>query len=195
MGAIRTKQKAGADRIHPGLAGGQGFEPRLTDPKSVVLPLDDPPLNTRPARADQSAGVKWCRDPDLNWGHQHFQCCALPTELSRQKDRHNGRPFESGRRDSNSRPSPWQGDVLPLNYARKVFNCFTSTELKFTSPARNSQILSLLFLTFLLRSHSSHSDSSLRVDPVGFEPTISCLQSRRLPAWPRAQNLPHSTSQ
>ena len=25
-----------------------------------------------------------CRDPDLNWGHQHFQCCALPTELSRR---------------------------------------------------------------------------------------------------------------
>ena len=24
----------------------------------------------------------------------------------------------SGRRDSNSWPSPWQGDVLPLNYAR-----------------------------------------------------------------------------
>ena len=28
-----------------------------------------------------------------------------------------------------------------------------------------------------------------RVDPVGFEPTISCLQSRRLPAWPRARTL------
>jgi hypothetical protein len=25
---------------------------------------------------------------------------------------------ESGRRDSNPWPSPWQGDVLPLNYAR-----------------------------------------------------------------------------
>lgn len=24
-----------------------------------------------------------CRDPDLNWGHPHFQCDALPTELSR----------------------------------------------------------------------------------------------------------------
>ena len=93
------------------------------------------------------SGVKWCRDPDLNWGHQHFQCCALPTELSRQKDRHNGRPFKSGRRDSNSRPSPWQGDVLPLNYARKVFNCIALTLLECTSPGRNSQILSSLFLT------------------------------------------------
>gem|GEM_PF-3868550 len=27
----------------------------------------------------------------------------------------------SGRRDSNSRPSPWQGDVLPLNYFRTVY--------------------------------------------------------------------------
>ena len=27
------------------------------------------------------------------------------------------------------------------------------------------------------------------MDPVGFEPTISCLQSRRLPAWPRARRL------
>ncbi len=28
--------------------------------------------------------------------------------------------FQSGRWDSNPRPSPWQGDVLPLNHARKV---------------------------------------------------------------------------
>jgi hypothetical protein len=30
-------------------------------------------------------------------------------------------PFnkQSGRWDSNPRPSPWQGDVLPLNYTRK----------------------------------------------------------------------------
>ena len=26
---------------------------------------------------------------------------------------------KSGRRDSNPRPPPWQGDVLPLNYFRK----------------------------------------------------------------------------
>ena len=27
---------------------------------------------------------------------------------------------QSGRRDSNPRPPPWQGDVLPLNYFRKI---------------------------------------------------------------------------
>ena len=31
-------------------------------------------------------------------------------------------PYESGRRGSNPRPPPWQGDVLPLNYFR-VFEC------------------------------------------------------------------------
>ncbi len=32
---------------------------------------------------------------------------------------------KSGRRDSNPRHPPWQGDVLPLNYFRisKLFNC------------------------------------------------------------------------
>ena len=28
--------------------------------------------------------------------------------------------IKSGRRDSNPRPPPWQGDVLPLNYFRKM---------------------------------------------------------------------------
>ena len=31
------------------LAGGLGFEPRLTESESVVLPLDDPPLETDPS--------------------------------------------------------------------------------------------------------------------------------------------------
>ncbi len=26
---------------------------------------------------------RWCRDPELNWGHEDFQSSALPTELSR----------------------------------------------------------------------------------------------------------------
>ena len=41
--------------------------------------------------------VSECRGPDLNWGHQHFQCCALPTELLRQRGSLAGRPLESGR--------------------------------------------------------------------------------------------------
>ena len=29
------------------LAGGRGFEPRLMDPESIVLPLDDPPVTPK----------------------------------------------------------------------------------------------------------------------------------------------------
>ena len=36
----------------------------------------------------------------------------LPVPPPRQNNK-------SGRRDSNPRPPPWQGDVLPLNYFRK----------------------------------------------------------------------------
>src|SRR6187397_991692 len=53
------------------LAAPRGFEPRFTDPKSAVLPLDEGAV-PRPGQR------KW-----------------------------------SGRRDSNPRPSPWQGDALP----------------------------------------------------------------------------------
>lgn len=32
------------------LAGDRGFEPRLTDPESVVLPLDESPLGFHPSK-------------------------------------------------------------------------------------------------------------------------------------------------
>ena len=92
---------------HPKKAGGQGFEPRLTVPKTVVLPLDDPPSQAQsrpvkfvPGRSKSLAGhdatpqnkqnanrraFSRCRGPDLNWGHMDFQSIALPTELPRQK--------------------------------------------------------------------------------------------------------------
>ena len=58
------------------LAAPRGFEPRFTDPKSGVLPLDE----GAPQIPDSLRG---------------------------------GRRDWSGRRDSNPRPSPWQGDALP----------------------------------------------------------------------------------
>ena len=33
------------------MAGGQGFEPRLMEPESIVLPLDDPPILEKAKRA------------------------------------------------------------------------------------------------------------------------------------------------
>ena len=35
--------------------------------------------------------------------------------------------FQSGRWDSNPRPSPWQGDVLPLNHARGSVSFLTES--------------------------------------------------------------------
>ena len=37
-----------------------------------------------------------------------------------------GLKYWSGKRDSNPRPSPWQGDALPLSYSRMVVDCRTS---------------------------------------------------------------------
>jgi hypothetical protein len=96
---------AGSRRL---LAAPRGFEPRFTDPKSAVLPLDegaavreggngaedgtrtrDPHLGKvmlyqlshfRP-KIHPPRG--WCREPDSNWRHRDFQSRALPTELSR----------------------------------------------------------------------------------------------------------------
>ena len=48
----------------------------------------------------------------------------------------------SGRRDSNSRPPPWQGGILPLNYFRISFaqwcrgGDLNSHELTLTTPSR-----------------------------------------------------------
>ena len=59
------------------LAAPRGFEPRFTDPKSAVLPLDE--------------GASGRHDSLRGRGGREW----------------------SGRRDSNPRPSPWQGDALP----------------------------------------------------------------------------------
>ncbi len=53
----------------------------------------------------------WRRRPDLNRGIKDLQSSALATWLRRHIK-------WSGKRDSNSRPSPWQGDALPLSYSR-----------------------------------------------------------------------------
>ncbi len=46
----------------------------------------------------------------------------------------------SGRRDSNSRPSPWQGDVLPLNYTRvRRYQIVPGPRLELGTPAFSVQ--------------------------------------------------------
>src|SRR6187401_3676841 len=91
------------------MAAPRGFEPRFTDPKSAVLPLDegaagpsgrrngaedgtrtrDPHLGKvmlyqlSHFRPNDPSTTRWCREPDSNWRHRDFQSRALPTELSR----------------------------------------------------------------------------------------------------------------
>ncbi len=60
----------------------------------------------------------------------------------------------SGGPDSNRRPSPWQGDILPLNYHRRVLRIGVE-------PI--SDLLQRPAVTTLA--------TSARVDVVGFEPT------------------------
>ena len=67
----------------------------------------------------------WRRHPDLNWGIKLLQSSALPlgygAELLNLKTKDAIRVLcllWSGRRDSNSRRSPWQGDALPLSHSR-----------------------------------------------------------------------------
>ncbi len=43
-----------------------------------------------------------------------------PRDLTPQSDA--GKRKWSGRRDSNPRHSPWQGDALPLSYARRLIH-------------------------------------------------------------------------
>ena len=65
-----------------------GFEPAtfsLARRCSTTEPLPparyDPSLTPPPGLRNAALGAMRCRDPDLNWGHLHFQCSALPTEL------------------------------------------------------------------------------------------------------------------
>src|SRR5262245_4501088 len=41
------------------------------------------PIGTRasPRARPRSSRSRWCDPPESNWGHPHFQCGALPTEL------------------------------------------------------------------------------------------------------------------
>ena len=51
--------------------------------------------------------------PGIEPGNRGFAVLCLTAWLCRPTQ------LWSGRRDSNSRPSPWQGDALPLSYFRK----------------------------------------------------------------------------
>ena len=61
-------------------------------------------------------GIFWRHHPDLNWGIEVLQTFALPLGYGAEYDNsgiNTAIDLWSGLRDSNSLPSPWQGDALP----------------------------------------------------------------------------------
>ena len=66
----------------------------------------------------------WRRHPDLNRGIKVLQTLALPLGYSAVSAAPSAEKIKtvricwSGKRDSNPRHSPWQGDAIPLSYSR-----------------------------------------------------------------------------
>ena len=98
----------------------------------------------------------WRRHPDSNWGVEVLQTSALPLGYAAKE--------WSGKRDSNSRPSPWQGDALPLSYSR--IWC-----LRAESNRRHEDFQSSALPTELPRHLAT---------PMGFEPTLSAVTGRHV---------------
>ena len=65
-------------------------------------------------RAHTISTIKWWLWAELNHRHKDFQSSALPTELQSHKWR--------SRRDSDSRSSAWQADVITAT-PRDLFGC------------------------------------------------------------------------
>ena len=81
----------------PFLEATMGFEPMMRVLQTLALPLGDV--------AELLQNFGWQPQLIVSYGRQPLLC-------------------QSGQRDSNPRPSPWQGDVLPLYYARIVLRSF-----------------------------------------------------------------------
>ncbi len=87
------------------MAADPGLEPGHTDSKSAVLPLHKSAISNTAegrGRTDMRVASQWFLRPS-----------RLPIPPLRPEN-----SIWSGRRGSNSRPPPWQGGILPLNYFR-----------------------------------------------------------------------------
>ena len=103
--SINKKKKASLCLLlHGNMVPGTGLEPVRT----FVCPRDFKSL----ASASSATPAKFGGDTRIRTGDGGFAVLCLTTWLCRRK--------WSGRRDSNPRPSPWQGDALPLSYSRML---------------------------------------------------------------------------
>ena len=64
------------------------------------------------------------------FGEQDFKSCVSTSSTTRAGSEQKNHPvlrdgYQSGRRDSNPRPSPWQGDALPAELLPHVYELKT----------------------------------------------------------------------
>jgi hypothetical protein len=93
------------------LVGDTGFEP-VTSSVS----------GKRATTALIARAARWFRAIEVETGFEpvwtDLQSVASPLGHSTLVSLPRPAPLQSGRRDSNPRPSPWQGDALPLSHVR-----------------------------------------------------------------------------
>ena len=82
---------------------------------------------------------------------------ALLDTHKRKRIQINSESFKSTRRDSNPRPSPWQGDTPPLSHSCKICCAVTVSATKHMIP-ENGTFVNRYFLSF--RSFHFHSGSA-----------------------------------
>ncbi len=135
--------------------------------------------NTAP---DAVRGKTRCRGPDLNWGHRNFQSRALPTELPRHNQRVTGALIKLAYATEASMPYARCHLLVAQERAMRFeLTTFSLARRRSTAelrPHRHSAVMVM---------NRSAAACAAEVDPVGFEPTISSVQRRRLPARPRAR--------
>ena len=103
----------------------------------------------------------------MNWGIEVLQTSALPLGYAAIN--------WSGKRDSNPRPSPWQGDALPLSYFR-INWC-----LRAESNCRHEDFQSSALPTELPRQDTSAARLDGEMATLnGFEPSISAVTGRHV---------------
>ena len=116
-----------------------------------------------------------------------------PDHLVRQKN------FWSGKRDSNSRPSPWQGDALPLSYFRNLIQFENMVREKGLEPPRpktpdpNSGASAIPPLPHILSNDGSNTfRSPLETNKIGWGGWIRTNECRSQSPVPYRLATPQS---
>ena len=73
-------------------------------------------------------------------------------------------PTKSDRRDSNPRPPPWQGGVLPTVLLSHLLNCVHQNNIYYTVQRRNCQRKNEEILFYFLRRFNKFSVNQTKND-------------------------------